>query len=339
MKFLSRIGLEPFIICLFASIGLAKLAPSVGIAEFCGITLGDAATWGVAGIFFFYGLKLDRQKLAAGLVNAKLHLLVQVSTFVLFPLIVLGAMWLFGAFDAQGDLHWLWLGTFFLASLPSTVSSSVVMVSIAGGNIPAAIFNASISSLLGVFFTPLLMGIFLEGVDGSRGLGDVVLKLVFQVIVPVVAGFALNPKFGHIAAAHKKALRNFDQLTILLIVYTSFCDSYAKDMFAGFPMSDLVVLSLAMVALFVFAMAVVWGVCKLLRFNREDTITAVFCGSKKSLVHGSVMGKVLFDNPAVIGVVLLPTMLYHAYQLIIVSIIAQKLGKTAESEGGKKSEK
>ena len=51
------------------------------------------------------------------------------------------------------------------------------------------------------------------------------------------------------------------------------------------------------------------------------------------------MSKVLFDNPAVIGVVLLPTMLYHAYQLIIVSIIAQKLGKTAESEGGKKSEK
>jgi sodium/bile acid cotransporter 7 len=42
------------------------------------------------------------------------------------------------------------------------------------------------------------------------------------------------------------------------------------------------------------------------------------------------MSKVLFANPAIIGVVLLPTMLYHAYQLIIVSIIAKKLGKNGE---------
>ena len=339
MKFLSRIGLEPFIICLFASIGLAKLAPSVGISEFCGMTLGDVATWGVAGIFFFYGLKLDRQKLKAGLVNVRLHLLVHFSTFVLFPLIVLAAMYVCGAFETTGDLHWLWLGTFFLASLPSTVSSSVVMVSIAGGNIPAAIFNASISSLLGVFLTPIWMSLFLEGVDGSSGLADVIIKLVFQVIVPVFVGIALNPKFGHIAAAHKVALRNFDQTTILLIVYTSFCDSFEKNMFAGFPMSDLVVLSIAMVALFFGAMGIVWGMCRTMGFNRDDTVTAVFCGSKKSLVHGSVMSKVLFSNPAVIGVVLLPTMLYHAYQLIIVSIIAQKLGKMKETEIANAAEK
>ncbi len=331
MGFLSRIGLEPFIICLFASIGLAWIEPSVGISAFLGVTLGDIATWGVAGIFFFYGLRLDRQKLKSGLVNVRLHLLVHFSTFVLFPAIVLAAMWIFGAFGAKGDLHWLWLGSFFLATLPSTVSSSVVMVSIAGGNMPAAIFNASISSLLGVFLTPVWMSVFLDGVDGSRGLGDVVLKLVVQVIIPVVAGIALNPKFGRFAAAHRKALRNFDQSVILLIVYTSFCDSFEKKMFAGFPAVDLIVLSIAMVALFVFAMLAVWGMCRAMGFNREDTITAVFCGSKKSLVHGSVMSKVLFTNPAIIGVVLLPTMLYHAYQLIIISVIAKKIGRHSES--------
>ena len=69
---------------------------------------------------------------------------------------------------------------------------------------------------------------------------------------------------------------------------------------------------------------IIWCFCRAMKFNREDTITALFCGSKKSLVHGSVMSKVLFSNPAIIGVVLLPTMLYHAYQLIIVSIIAKK---------------
>ncbi len=330
MNFLSRIGLEPFIICLFASIALAWAAPEVGNFAVAGISLGDAASWGVVGIFFFYGLRLDRRKLRAGLVNVRLHILVHLSTFVLFPAIVLCAMSVCGAFEAEGDLHWLWLGTFFLATLPSTVSSSVVMVSIAGGNMPAAIFNASISSLLGVFITPLWMSLFLEGVDGSRGLAEVIVKLVVQVIIPVVAGIALNPKFGFFAEAHRKALRNFDQFVILMIVYTSFCDSFEKRMFSGFPVSDLVVLSAAMVVLFFAAMAVVWLFCRIMGFNREDTITAVFCGSKKSLVHGSVMSKVLFDNPAVIGVVLLPTMLYHAYQLIIVSVIAQKLGRPGQ---------
>ena len=71
-----------------------------------------------------------------------------------------------------------------------------------------------------------------------------------------------------------------------------------------------------------------------MKFNREDTITALFCGSKKSLVHGSVMSKVLFSNPAIIGVVLLPTMLYHAYQLIIVSIIADSTCGNASKSCG-----
>ena len=42
-------------------------------------------------------------------------------------------------------------GFFYLAALPSTVSSSVAMTSLAHGNVPVAIFNATLSSLIGVF--------------------------------------------------------------------------------------------------------------------------------------------------------------------------------------------
>ena len=82
-----------------------------------------------------------------------------------------------------------------------------------------------------------------------------------------------------------------------------------------------------MTGLFIFAMLSVWGICRLLKFNREDTITAVFCGSKKSLAHASVMSRVLFANAATTGVILLPTMIYHAMQLVIVSAIAKRLGR------------
>ena len=153
------------------------------------------------------------------------------------------------------------------------------------------------------------------------------MKLVVQVLIPVAAGGLLNPKFGRFAEKYKKALRMFDETVILLIVYTSFCDSFHKKMFEGFSAAGIIGLSAAMVALFFAAYGIIWCACRAMKFNREDAITALFCGSKKSLVHGSVMSKVLFSNPAIIGVVLLPTMLYHAYQLIIVSIIAKRMGE------------
>src|SRR5699024_8283044 len=94
-------------------------------------------------IFFFYGLKLSGKQIKSGLQNWKLHLLVQLSTFLLFPLLVLP----FKPFIAAGHSQTIWLAFLFLAALPSTVSSSVVMVSIAKGKVPAAFFNACIPAL------------------------------------------------------------------------------------------------------------------------------------------------------------------------------------------------
>ena len=324
-KFLNKIGLEPFVLALFGAIFLAWLNPSIGSSDKA-FSVGDAANWGVSLIFFFYGLRLSRDKLANGLRNTKLHLLVHASTFLLFPIIALALMGACGGFSCGGSAYYLWIGVFFLATLPSTVSSSVVMVSIAGGNLPAAIFNASVSSLIGVFITPLWMGIFLDNIEGSRGLGEVLAMLVFQVLVPVCLGFVLNPKFGVFAERNRKILRKFDETVIVMIVYSSFCDSFAAKMFEGVGAAVVLGLSAGMAALFLAAMLAIYCACSLMKFPRADTITAVFCGSKKSLVHGSVMSGVLFGPGAPVGVILLPTMLYHALQLVIVSVIARKLG-------------
>ena len=110
------------------------------------VSLEEIANVGVSFIFFFYGLRLSVEKLKSGLANWKMHIIIQLTTFLFFPLIVLVSHPLF----VGTDFELLWLGIFFLSALPSTVSSSVVMVSIAKSNIPAAIFNASISSLIGV---------------------------------------------------------------------------------------------------------------------------------------------------------------------------------------------
>ncbi|GAB3751326.1 bile acid:sodium symporter family protein [Spirosoma pomorum] len=318
---LARVGLDWFILALLAMIGLAKIWPEPGIQEGF-FSLSTLATYGVSFIFFFYGLRLDFGQLKAGLQNHRLHLLIHITTFILFPAIVLGARSLF----MTPDTALLWLGLFYVAALPSTVSSSVVMVSIAGGNIPAAIFNASISSLIGVFITPLWMSVVLTGSNSQYDLAGVIMKLSIQVIVPVILGLLLNRKLGWFAERHKTPLRYFDQITILLIVYTSFCESFTRNLFAGYSVNDLLVLAAILLALFFLVFGLITFFSRLLGFSREDRITALFCGSKKSLVQGSVMANVLFP-PTVAGVALLPIMMYHALQLIIASIIAQAMAR------------
>jgi len=100
-------------------------------------------------------------------------------------------------------------------------------------------------------------------------------------------------------------------------------------MFSGYSWGDILLLGAAMLGLFLFMFTIIGFICKLFAFNREDRITALFCGSKKSLMQGSVMAKVLFPNSAASGVVLLSVMIYHALQLISASIIAQSMARKA----------
>ena len=324
-NFLKRFGLDTFILLLFVSILAAWLYPAPGIDESF-FSLSTAAKYGVSAVFFFYGVRLNWKKICEGLANYRLHLVVHFSTFLIFPLILLPLTFWFTQ-NADANTRWLWYGVFFLGALPSTVSSSVVMVNIARGNVPAAIFDAGISSLLGVFVTPLWMQIFVGASAGGQPIGGVVTDLILLVIVPVILGISLHGVLGAFSQRYDKMLRRFDQSIILTIVYTSFCHSFAKHMFDGMSLRTLILLSIGMIVLFFTVYFLVAGVCRVLHFNREDRITTLFCGSKKSLAHGAAMSKVILADPQLAGVLLLPTMLYHAYQLIIVSIIAQRFAK------------
>jgi len=317
---LSKAGLNGFFFCLIAVVVLAFKFPSWG-ADNSYLPLSEIAQYGVTIIFFFYGLKLSPEKMKAGLYNWRLHVLIQSSTFIFFPVLILLIHYIFG--NQSNQL--LWLGVFYVAALPSTVSSSVVMVSIAGGNIPAAIFNASISSILGVFITPIWMTFFIGDMYTEMNTSQVIIKLCFQVLIPVIVGLCLHKWWGYITERFKSSLRIFDQVIILLIVFTSFCESVAGKMFEHLPFSQLLFLSGAMLLLFLTMFAIMYGFSIVLKLNREDRIAVLFCGSKKSLVQGAVMGKALFPDPLILGVVLLPLMIYHALQLVASSIIAESI--------------
>ncbi|EKY12304.1 bile acid:sodium symporter family protein [Capnocytophaga sp. oral taxon 324] len=284
--------------------------------------LGTFIDWGIVIIFLLYGLKLNLREVLNDVKNWKLHLLVQIATFVLFPLLVMPFYKI-----AQGnEFYVLWLSIYFLACLPSTVSSSVVMVSIAKGNVPSAIFNASISGLIGIFATPMLMHPFME--SNSGGAVDqvaIIQQLLLKVLLPIVLGLLLNPLCKKFIERYGKLIGKFDRLIILLIVYESFSTAFVNRIFGSVPPITFAIIAVAVVGMFFIVYYLLQWASHRLHFNREDTITTTFCGSKKSLVHGSLFMMVLGipdDNKVMF---LLPIMLYHSFQLFYVSWLANKL--------------
>ena len=254
--------IDRFVIAIIAVIFLAYLFPYWG-SRHSAMPIDTIGRIGISLIFFFYGLKLSVSKIKNGLKNWKLHVLVQASTFLLFPLLVL----IFKVFITSDEGQSFWLSFLFLAALPSTVSSSVVMVSIAKGNIPAAIFNASISGLFGIAITPLWMGLFLPQAVGNFDLGAIYLKLIVEILLPVTLGLILQRYWGKYTSKYKNQLTIFDKSIILLIIYKSFAQSFDDHIFSAVSILDLLLISAILVALFYTVYYLTGYLSNLLGFN------------------------------------------------------------------------
>ncbi|MGQ7170234.1 bile acid:sodium symporter, partial [Escherichia sp. R-CC3] len=66
-----------------------------------------------------------------------------------------------------------------------------------------------------------------------------------------------------------------------------------------------------------------------LGFNKADEITIVFCGSKKSLANGIPMANILFPT-SVIGMMVLPLMIFHQIQLMVCAVLARRYKRQTE---------
>lgn len=325
---LNKLRIDTFVIAIVISIILAYFFPQLGASD-SPVPMSLISSLGISFIFFFYGLSLSSEAIRNGLKNWKLHVSVQASTFVLFPLLILPFFPLIE--DTSYEL--LWLAFLFMAALPSTVSSSVVMVSMAKGNLLGAIFNASISGIIGIVLTPLWMLPFVKQTDVALDFSSIYLQLITEIVIPLVLGLFLRRFFGTWAQKNKRTLNKFDKFIILLIIYKSFVQSFEDDIFSSVSLLEMIAMVVLVLILFFVVYSLTGRIGKLLKFNHADQITNQFCGTKKSLVHGTVFSEALFGQTNIVGIMLLPLMFYHALQILIISVIATKKGKEQGDSG------
>lgn len=315
-----------FLTGLLLAVFLAWLFPGPG-AKDGWMHAGLLNKMGVALIFFLHGVALSFQALKAGTLRWPLHLVVQCTTYLIFPVLGL-LLYVLLAGHINEDLR---LGYFYLCALPSAISSSVAMTAAARGNVPAAVFNATLSSLIGVFITPLWVGLLLKTGGQTLPLGKVILDLVMWLILPLVLGQIFRPWLGEFVHRHKKGVHFVDRMTILLLVYTSFCESMKQGVWAGQGVLTVVLTVSAAASIFSVIMWIAGMISDRMKLPVEDRITAIFCGSKKSLAAGVPMAQLMFAAHQGLALILLPIMVYHSVQLIICGWLAGRWAQRKDS--------
>ncbi|HOY15627.1 MAG TPA: bile acid:sodium symporter, partial [Saprospiraceae bacterium] len=183
---------------------------------------------------------------------------------------------------------------------------------------------------IGIVITPLWMGMFIQGSQVDFDMGSIYIKLLLEILLPVVLGISMQKYWGEFAKAYQKQLTLFDKSVILLIIYKSFGHSFEAKVFESIDFLTILIIFILTLVLFYLIFFVTGFIAKALNFSKEDQITAQFCGTKKSLVHGTVFSKILFPTSFPIGILLLPLMIFHAIQIFIISVIATRMARENE---------
>lgn len=317
--------MDKFTIGIIVSILLGLLLPCSGAV---GVGFGWVTHAAIILLFYLYGVKLSRRAVWEGIMHWRLQSMVVFFTFAFFPLIT----WLSRPALEPLVGAALFGGLLYVACLPSTVQSSIAFTSVAGGNVPAAVCSASISSLLGVFFTPMLAGLFFTTSGaGSAHVGlDSILTISYQILLPFALGQLTQRRLKPWVDSHRSLISLNDRLTIWLVVYTSFSSATVQGYWQRLDSLHLAGLIAACIILLAAIQLTIYAACKLLHFNRPDSITILFCGSKKSLAVGAPMMLALFgglDNN-----LLLPLMVFHQVQLMLCAHLAARWKKAASPE-------
>jgi solute carrier family 10 (sodium/bile acid cotransporter), member 7 len=322
---LTRLQPDRFVIALIGTVFIATVFPCRGVGAQIFHAFGSFA---VASLFFLQGARLSRAAVVAGAAHWRLHVAISSTTFVLFPLLGLG----FCGMAPRALPQLLWSGVLFVCVLPSTVQSSIALISIARGNVAAAVCSATGSNLAGLFLTPILFRL-ISNAHADAGSIAGMPQLVLQLLVPFIAGHLLRPWLGGWAERNRPILAVADRGSILVIVYGAFSASVVAGLWQQLPLATLATLALVDGVLLGAALLIMITGTRALGFERADESAIVFCGSQKSVVSGIPIANALMSGPAV-GLFVLPIMIYHAMQLLVCAWLAKRYASRSDSPPG-----
>jgi sodium/bile acid cotransporter 7 len=227
------------------------------------------------------------------------------------------------------------VGLMIAASVPCTLAAASVWTRKAGGNDAVSLLVTLTTNTLCVIVTPFWVSRIATH-EISLDLLEMTLRLVVVVLIPTIAGQLLRlPRRNAEFATHRKVLIGVvAQGLILVLVLTA-------SMKAGLQLSSgsaeigtaaLLWVWACCLGLHLAGMMTGWWSGKLLGMELVDRKAIIFAASQKTLP----IGVLLATDPAMFGAAgvpfaIFPMLMYHSTQLIVDTLVAQKLSQMKEN--------
>jgi sodium/bile acid cotransporter 7 len=275
-------------------------------------------------VFFISGLTLKSDALVKALGNSRLNGLIQMFIFVITPALFYALASSLRGTSLNKDLV---DGIVMLGCLPTTINMCVVMTTSSGGSTAGALFNSTLSNILGIFVTPAYI-FWLLGVTGDVEISDVFLALTYKVIIPTFVGQLVQnlplDSVRYCIKAFKPHCKRTQESMLVLIVFGSFSTTFYEgvDVTAGDILSMLGLMGTMQVVVY----AMTWNTfaLKCLDMTLPDRICGMFCSTHKTLAMGIPLITSIYEGNASVGLFTIPLLIYHPSQIIFGSYMAPR---------------
>ncbi|KAI8854444.1 putative sodium bile acid cotransporter [Chytridium lagenaria] len=281
----------------------------------------------VALIFIISGISLKSKVLMKSLADWKMHLVIQAISLGVTPAIGLALGRLLGLSSFNSTLI---KGMIIACSTPTTISSNVLMTKQANGNEAAALTNAVIGNILGVFISPSLIMTYVGNVSSSKSLDfkQTFIDLTITVVAPLILGQIIQlvfPKFVTLISKYI-SLPITNSCLLLVLVWSVFCDTFADNVGSLVDPGSMVAILFINLGLFIGFSALAFGVSRIpfFGFSRADTIAIVMCAATKTVALGIPMINIIYEGSPLIGILSAPLLIYHAEQLVVGSFMVDR---------------
>lgn len=187
------------------------------------------------------------------------------------------------------------------------------------------------SNILGVLLAPLLVMLLMDTSDVPGVSGAGIRAIVFELLVPFLAGQLARPWIAEVLFRNASALKRVDRGVILLLVYSAYSIAMVEDIWDRVDTWRLVAVAATAGVLLTAILLSTATLGRLAELDSADTAVLMFCGSIKGLSPGLSMALVLFPAAAV-PLTMLTLMLYYQLQLIVCALIASRLGQAQQAD-------
>ncbi|KAF2654146.1 sodium bile acid symporter family protein [Lophiostoma macrostomum CBS 122681] len=308
----------------------------------------------VAIIFFINGCTLSTRILVENYFRWRIHLFVQIQCFLVASAATFAIVSLC-AINPDFMDPWLLIGLLFLGTVPTTMSSNVVMTRQAHGNTALTVVQSTLGQFLCPFLTPVLLQMYLSSgawytkVLVSDDNYNEIYRRVFKqlglsLFVPMFVGQSVRNLFPQITETIfiKWKMVKLSSIALLVLIWSTFDQAFGSGAFAEIKTSNIVFLVFMNVAMYFvwlgicFASSIIW-------LAKKDVIACCYCCPAKALTMLVPLSSVMYVNisPNDQSKLQIPVILFQAFQVAIggfLTIIFRRWIKPEEDEEKRQKE-